>query len=281
MQESEHTILCVDDEKNILNSLKRLLRKESYKVLTASGGSDGLKLLKENEVHLVLSDQRMPEMNGTDFMAMVKKGYPDIIRIILTGYTDVDSITESINKGNVYKFFLKPWDDQNLKLEIRQALEQYNLIQANKKLHEKVIKQNEELQRINENLEDMVKERTKDLEVQNKALELSRHILEDLPVPIIGVSSEEMIVITNRAAHSMNNGKNIELGKELSDYFPNDVSKKLADALSSGKTQKLTGCILSGKSYDINLTPLAGMFKGRGAVLTLKPPKEQPCGSNC
>ena len=203
MDQIHHTVLCVDDEKSILNSLKRLLRREGYRLLMANTSADGLKLLRENDVHLVICDQRMPEMSGTDFMVKVKEEYPDTVRIILTGYTDVDAITESINKGNIYKFFLKPWNDDNLKMEVRKALEQYNLVQANKKLQEKIMEQNKELQKINENLEFMVQERTKDLEVQNQALELSRTILENLPMPIIGVGVDGLIVLMNQKAESL------------------------------------------------------------------------------
>ncbi len=142
MEPPRHTILFVDDEKNILNSLKRLLRKEDYRILNALSGEEGLKILAENEVHLVITDLRMPEMNGIEFLTRLKVDYPDLIRIILTGYTDVDTLIESINKGHVYKFFLKPWNDDDLKIEIRKALERYDLIAANKRLCEKAIKQN-------------------------------------------------------------------------------------------------------------------------------------------
>ncbi|MEE8479725.1 MAG: response regulator [Desulfobacterales bacterium] len=142
MEPPRHTILFVDDEKNILNSLKRLLRKEDYRILNALSGEEGLKILAENEVHLVITDLRMPKMNGIEFLTRLKVDYPDLIRIILTGYTDVDTLIESINKGHVYKFFLKPWNDDDLKIEIRKALERYDLIAANKRLCEKAIKQN-------------------------------------------------------------------------------------------------------------------------------------------
>ncbi|MBW2569021.1 MAG: response regulator [Deltaproteobacteria bacterium] len=158
----------------MLTNLGPIHRKEGYILLTASSGVEGLKILKENDVHLVLSDQRMPQMSGTEFLAEVKEKYPDVIRIILTGYTEIDSITESINKGNIYKFFLKPWNDQNLKLEITKALEQYDLIQSNKRLHEKVLKQNEELKRINENLERLIQEKTEELEIQKMKGESSK-----------------------------------------------------------------------------------------------------------
>ena len=271
MNVSRHTVLCVDDEENILHSIKRLLRKEGYRLLTASSGVEALKILEENNVHLVLSDQRMPQMSGTEFLAEVKEEYPDVIRIILTGYTEVDSITESINKGNIYKFFLKPWNDQNLKLEIGKALEQYDLIQANKMLHEKIMKQNKELQKINENLEALIQDRTEKLEIQNQALELSHAILEDLPVPLIGVSVEGMIVLINRQAQSLlKSGKSIEIGKRVSDYFSNDMEEKMDKAMKSDTSQILKGYRLSGTSYDIDLMPLSGKFSGKGVVLSLR-----------
>ncbi|MBW1676801.1 MAG: response regulator [Deltaproteobacteria bacterium] len=271
MNEHQHTVLCVDDEENILHSLKRLLRKEGYRLLTAISGAEGLKLFEENEVHLVISDQRMPQMSGTEFLSVVKDRYPDAIRVVLTGYTDVDAITESINKGHVYKFFLKPWNDQSLKLEIKQALDQYDLIQANKMLDQKVVQKNEELKKINENLEMLVQERTKELEIQNQALELSQAILEDVPIPIIGVSEEGLIVLVNEEARTLScSCGGIDVGKGLVDCFSNDVEGKIASAFTINTAQTLKGYRLSDKAYDIDLTPLSGRFSGQGIVLTLK-----------
>ena len=156
MEDKIFTILCVDDEQSILNALKRLLRKEGYQLLFANSGKEGLEILKANEVHLVISDQRMPEMSGTEFLEIVKEKYPDVLRIILTGYSDIDSITESINKGNIYKFFFKPWNDIRLKSEIRQITEQIQLIQANKRLDETVVQQNKELNEMNTKVDHLV-----------------------------------------------------------------------------------------------------------------------------
>ena len=275
MNDHKHTVLLVDDEEKILHSLKRLLRKEDYRLFTASSGAEGLKILEENDIHIVISDHRMPQMSGTEFFAIVKERFPDAIRIILTGYTDVDSITESINKGHVYKFFLKPWNDQSLKLEINQALDQYDLIQANKRLHEKVLKQNEELKEINENLEMLVKERTMELEIQNQALELSRAMLEDLTFPIIGVSADGLIVVINREAESLSiNGNDIELGREINDYFSDDVEKEVANVLATNIPQTVKGFRLSdGEIYDIDVTPLSGKFRDKGVILILKQAK--------
>ncbi len=272
MKEYSHTVLCVDDEENILHSLKRLLRKEGYRLLTANSGTDGLGVLENNDVHLIVSDQRMPEMSGTEFLGKVKENYPDAIRIVLTGYTDVDSITESINKGHIYKFILKPWNDHNLKLEIKQGLEQYDLMQSNKRLNQKVLQQNEELKRINENLEDLVKKRTKELEIQNQALELSQAVLEDLPISIIGVSSEMMIVLINTKAQSLafNNG-NIEIGKRLSDFFSNAVEEKIAGVFTNNNCDTFEEYRLSGINYKLAFIPLSGRFQGKGVVMTVEP----------
>jgi len=270
MNDYQHTVLCVDDEENILHSLKRLLRKEGYRLLTATSGAEGLKILKENDVHLVISDQRMPEMSGTEFLAQVKENYPDVIRIVLTGYTEVDSITASINKGHIYKFILKPWNDQNLKLEVKQGLEQYDLMQSNKRLHEKVLQQNEELKQINENLEVLVKNRTMELEIQNQALELSHAILEDLPIPIIGISSEMMIVLTNSKAQtlSFNNGS-VEVGKRLSEFFSSDLEEKITDVLTANTCDTFKEYRFSEATYDLDFIPLSGRFCGKGVVMTL------------
>ncbi|MBT8374282.1 MAG: response regulator [Deltaproteobacteria bacterium] len=272
MNENRHTLLCVDDEKNILQSLKRLLRKEGYRIFTASGGKEGLKILEENDVQMVISDQRMPEMSGTEFLAALKTKYPDILRIILSGYTCVDSITESINQGHIYKFLLKPWNDQNLKLEIKQAFQQYDLIQANKKLDEKVIQQNNELKEINENLEKLVQERTQTLEIQNQALELSRAILEDLPFPVIGISAEGMIAFTNKETMALSfNGDNIEVGKKLSDYFSQGVKEMAAEVLKSDAPCSINGYKLPKTVCDVDLIPLSGRFRGKGLILTFLP----------
>lgn len=271
MNDNQHTVLCVDDEENILHSIRRLLRKENYRLLTALSGEEALKILKENDVQLVLSDQRMPQMSGTEFLSQVKEKYPDVIRIILTGYTEVDSITELINKGNMYKFFLKPWNDQNLKLEITRALEQYDLIWANKILHEKVFEQNEMLKRTNKNLSESIQKRKKKLEIKNHALELSRAILKCLPVPVIGVSVRGMIVTINQQAQSLlESGKSIEIGKKLSDYFSNDMREKIDEAMMCRTPITLKGYRLSGTSYDIDLTALSGMFSGKGFVLSFR-----------
>lgn len=120
-RESAQTLLIVDDEPNILASLSRLLRRESFQVLTANSPSEAFEYLAKHPIQVILSDQRMPEMSGTEFFARVKQLHPDTIRIVLTGYTDLESVTVAINRGAIYKFLTKPWDDDQLREQIRDA----------------------------------------------------------------------------------------------------------------------------------------------------------------
>ena len=120
--ETRSTVLFVDDEANILNSLKRTLRREGYAILTAESATDAFSLLARNTVQVIVSDQRMPGMNGTEFLSRVKSLYPETVRMVLSGYSEITSVTDSINKGAVYRFLMKPWDDETMKAEIIGAL---------------------------------------------------------------------------------------------------------------------------------------------------------------
>lgn len=156
-------LLFVDDEENVIKSLLRLFQEDNYEILTANNGREGLGLIRMNEFQIVISDYQMPEMNGTEFFKQVRKLSPDTIRIILTGYADINIAVSAINEGHVYKFVTKPWDGELLKVEIKKALDFYDLVQERHALNKELIKKNEELKEINENLEEMVEERTQQL----------------------------------------------------------------------------------------------------------------------
>ncbi|HLT13865.1 MAG TPA: EAL domain-containing protein, partial [Marinobacter sp.] len=121
----EKTLLLLDDEANILRALTRVLRKDGYRILSTTSVNEAFSLLAENEVQVIISDQRMPEMSGTDFLSEVKAIHPDTVRIVLSGYTDLKSVTEAINQGAIYKFLTKPWDDQQIRDHIKQAFQYY------------------------------------------------------------------------------------------------------------------------------------------------------------
>lgn len=122
---SDQTLLLVDDEDNVLNSLVRLFRRDGYRILAVNSVKEALSLLATNEIQVILSDQRMSEMSGTEFLAQVKMLYPDTIRIVLSGYADLTTVTEAINHGAIYRFLTKPWDDHELREHIQQAFRTY------------------------------------------------------------------------------------------------------------------------------------------------------------
>lgn len=136
------TILIVDDEENILNALKRLFRKENYQILTSKSGEEGLKILDEQEVDLIISDLKMPFMNGVEFLSKAKEKDPSALRIMLTGHADLQSVLDAIDKGQVYRFLLKPWDDEELRMSIKHAIDFHRLQKENKALAQTVKKQN-------------------------------------------------------------------------------------------------------------------------------------------
>ncbi len=168
---SPHKLLLVDDEQGILDSLERLFFEEDYEVETASSGKEALKKLSGNNFSLIISDQRMPEMTGAQFLQKAKELHPDTIRIMLTGYSDIKDAVAAINKGEVYKYINKPWNDDELKTTVKEALKQYDLIAENRELHALVKEQNEELKGINKSLEQKVQERTHQINEKNKDLE--------------------------------------------------------------------------------------------------------------
>ncbi len=128
--EEQIRILLVDDERNVLRSLQRTFLDEDYEILTACSGSEGLSILESvSPVQVIISDYRMPEMNGVDFLREVCKKWPDTVRIVLSGYADTVSIVSAINDGEIYKFIPKPWNDDELKVAIANALERYYLNQ--------------------------------------------------------------------------------------------------------------------------------------------------------
>lgn len=123
------TLLLVDDEVGILNSVKRLLRREGYRILITTDPMEALDLLATNDVQVVISDQRMPQMSGTEFLNRVREMHPDTIRMVLSGYTDLQSITDAINKGAIWRFLTKPWEDESLRKLVREAFREHGLRQ--------------------------------------------------------------------------------------------------------------------------------------------------------
>jgi response regulator RpfG family c-di-GMP phosphodiesterase len=167
----QRRLLCVDDEANILNALRRLFRSQGYDVQTAGSGAQALELLEKSAVDLVISDMRMPEMDGAQFLEQVRRRWPDTMRILLTGHSDMNSTIAAINQGGIYRYVSKPWNDSDMLMVARQALELRTLLSEKARLEELTRRQNLELQTLNAGLEDVVAQRTASLQQTMSSLE--------------------------------------------------------------------------------------------------------------
>ena len=133
-------IIIVDDTKEILESFKREMRREPYNVFSATGGEDALEILRENPCKLIISDIKMPRMDGFELLAKVRELYPDMIRVVLSGHSDVNLILNLVNKGGIYRYLTKPWEIEDVKTTINQCIELYDLRKEVIELRRKVDK---------------------------------------------------------------------------------------------------------------------------------------------
>ncbi|WP_428939289.1 ATP-binding protein [Fontivita pretiosa] len=151
MPSQKHTILVVDDEPDVVKSVQDLLRLE-YRVLGCTRASEAMDILHREEVHVVMTDQRMPEMTGVELLRSVRGEHPDAIRLLFTGYADIRAVIDAINQGNVYRYITKPWDPDELEAIIREACDHYDLLVERKRLLAELQVKNAELWRANQQL---------------------------------------------------------------------------------------------------------------------------------
>ncbi len=195
-----HGVLIVDDERHVLQSLQRLLRRDGYAIHLAESGREALEILSKTEIAAIVCDQRMPGMSGAEVLAEAYRLYPDSIRITLTGYTDLSSAQASINSGHVSQFLLKPWNDDHLRSVVADAVGAYRIVQDNRRLEALTRQQKEELEQWNVKLEEQVKERTNELRAQNENLKHLQSRIEQSLRDTVGLLAATL------EAHSPNLG---------------------------------------------------------------------------
>lgn len=187
--EYQPIIMCVDDEKDILSALKRLFRRNGKKILTANSGDEALEKFNENKIDLIISDMRMPEMTGAELLKNVAENWPDTMRILLTGYSDMESTVAAVNEGKIYRYLAKPWDENDLLATADAALEQKLLKDEKLRLQKLTEKQNSELAELNSSLESKVEARTHELAKASKLIKESHEKLKNSYKDAISVFS--------------------------------------------------------------------------------------------
>jgi two-component system NtrC family sensor kinase len=196
MSEPRPTVLCVDDERAILNSLRRVFMDEPWETLCASSGEEGLSLVASREVDLVLADFRMPGMDGVEFLKRVKAVKPDCLRVVLSGYADFALIIAALNEGQIYRFLSKPWNDDELRDHVRKFLDHQRLDRENRRL-------NSELVALNVRLEQRVEAASAELRAKDRTIEFARLVLESLPIALVCANGRGEIAMANREARQL------------------------------------------------------------------------------
>lgn len=203
--------LIVDDEQNVVSSIKRICRKEDFEVLTALSGPEALALLDEHDVQVLVSDQRMPEMTGDALFQVVEKKHPHITRVLLTGYTALEGITKAVNNGSVFKIIYKPWHNDDLLETIRTAFDYHDIrkSQTDSKSHNIELTKN-------------LKQKMHELNIYNHRLELSMRLANLLPIALLGITDDDYIVESNKKSNELFDNKRL-VGLKIKQALPNEL----------------------------------------------------------
>lgn len=270
-------VLLVDDEDNILRSLQRVLRREPWELQTAGSGHEALAAMAEERFDLIISDARMPGMDGPTLLAEIRRKYPWCIRILLTGYADITSTVKAINDGQIYRYISKPWDDDELRLIIRQALAFQHSERRRLALERLTRKQNKQLQLLNSGLEDKVRQRTEELKETADMLDLAYKELRQSYVTTTEVFSS--LINKRLPANQQPNAKVINLVKAFAEYkkLDDEQSRNLAMAgalYNLGKLSwpdQLFTCPSDLMSKDQRLEYLKYPVAGEQLLMALEP----------
>jgi DNA-binding NtrC family response regulator len=200
------TLLLVDDDENVLRALQRVLRRDGYDIHMANSAARAMSILMHHPIHVVLSDQRMPEENGSELLSKVKDLYPHTVRLMLSGYTELASVTEAINEGAIYKFLTKPWDDEQLRANLREAFARHHMEMQNIMLKDEVESVNAELMVLNHLLEQRIEDRNEHVQRNQHYSQVLLEMFNHMPVGLVGVDSTGDVVVVNTALSPVASG---------------------------------------------------------------------------
>ncbi len=264
LQKPKRTLLLVDDEPNVLTSLKRLLRRDIHTILTANSGLEGLDMLAQHKVDIIISDQRMPGMTGVEFLRAAKVNYPDTIRIVLSGYTELQSVTDAINEGAVYRFLTKPWEDEQLREQITKAFEYRELLEENRQLDIKIRTTNQELVAANRQLGSLLEKTRHKIRHDENSLAVAREALQYVPMPVIGVDDGGLMAFANAAAQRLFEHEGALVGVALATALPT------LDAALTGTGEGIPCKFqINNTRYLVKWNRMGASSRSRGRLVTL------------
>jgi diguanylate cyclase (GGDEF)-like protein/PAS domain S-box-containing protein len=223
----QRTLLLVDDEENIVAALRRLLRGEGWLLLSATSAEQALQLMARHEVDVILSDQRMPGMTGVELLRRAKQLYPETIRLVLSGYTELQSITDAINEGAIYKFLTKPWDDVQLRVHLHEAFAMKEMADQNRRLDQEVQTANRELAELNRRQQTLLNAQREQNQREVGRREAAQELLDAVPVPVFGIDDEGLLVFANASATALDGQGGDLLGGPAADRLPQTLLQAL------------------------------------------------------
>jgi FixJ family two-component response regulator len=260
----------VDDEENVLRSLVRLLRNDGYRIHTANSAREGFEVLSATKIGVIISDERMPEMSGVEFLSKVKDLYPDTVRIVLSGYTDLKSVTKSVNEGAIYKFLTKPWDDDVLRVHVKEAFDRYSITRENQRLHMELQLANRLLADTNRELVVDVEEKTRYVDINTRLLQVAQDVLESLPIGIIGIDIEGIIALVNaKSVDILSRGHVLLVGAAYADVLPADLSALYQRYLLDPQPGAPAHVNIGHKNVSVFFSPLGVSSEAQGHVIAL------------
>jgi diguanylate cyclase (GGDEF)-like protein len=262
----QRTMLLVDDEPNVVSALKRLFRRDGHLILTANSGDEGLQVLAQAKVDVIISDQRMPGMTGVEFLREAKKRYPDTIRIVLSGYTELQSVTDAINEGAIYRFLTKPWVDEQLREQVHKAFEHVELLEQNRQLDIKIRTTNQELMAANRHLGALIEATRRQVQTETASLAVLREALQLIPTPILGVDDQQVIMFTNDAADQAL----VEWGGLLGCPLQ-DLDAQLPHWMAASPQGQGYEISLAGQRWNVGWRRMGKTSASRGSLLSLQP----------
>lgn len=248
------SILFVDDEQHILNALKRNLIKETFRKHFAISGQKALEIMAKEQIQVIVSDMKMPEMDGLTLLHKVKEKYPETIRLVLSGFTQIAQIIPAINTGEIFRYVTKPIDPDEFKKTLQEAINFYLLNRDRQELVEKLQQQNEELQRAYDQTRKYAEDLTAEIEERKKAEKKIRGLARfpsENPNPVIRVNNDCIVIYANNASELLLHQWGISRG----DIMPVNICQIIADVKSSGKAQNLE-LTCDNKELSINFAPV-------------------------
>jgi FixJ family two-component response regulator len=271
---SQH-LLLVDDEENVLNALVRVLRRDGYTLYIAKSVNQAFEILANNPIEVVLSDQRMPEKNGTVFLSEVKRSYPNTVRLMLSGYTEVGAVTEAINEGAIYKFLTKPWDDGQLRANIREAFHRFEIEAQNQRLHHEIEKVNADLLQLNHVLEQELHARNMRIRRDSSVACVMQEIIDHLPLGVLGIDTAGELVWMNKNACLFLGCKEAELLGGSIDCLPEPLRSQLDNYLMSDATGEFSELIQCDAALlQLDIKPMGVTSRSEGYLILLSKAEE-------